>query len=129
MLSKITSPSPEPLSSSSKNNELKNNHINSHRNRKNKICLQKHLQMDWSLRPAGCIYSGAPNENIVENNLNIALLNVFFYLNGRYRHIFIPEKFFIYSDFLAESLVIQKIIGIKTYFFENFSQKKGSRKF
>ena len=28
--------------------------------------------------------------NIVENHLNIALLNVFSYLNGRYRHIFIP---------------------------------------
>ena len=35
-------------------------------------------------------YSGAPNENIVQNHLNIALLNVFQYLNGRYRHIFIP---------------------------------------
>ena len=31
--------------------------------------------------------SGAPNENIVQNHLNIALLNVFQYLNGRYRHI------------------------------------------
>ena len=47
-------------------------------------------------------YSGAPNEKIVQN-LNIALLNVFQYLNGRYRHIFIPQKFFICSDFLAES--------------------------
>ena len=39
-----------------------------------------------------CIYlksSGAPDENIVQNHLNIALLNVFYYLNGRYRHIFI----------------------------------------
>ena len=34
--------------------------------------------------------TGAPNENIVQNHLNIALLNVFQYLNGRYRHIFIP---------------------------------------
>ena len=34
--------------------------------------------------------SGAPNENIVQNHLNIALLNVFSYLNGRYRQIFIP---------------------------------------
>ena len=34
--------------------------------------------------------SGAPNENIVQNNLNIALLNAFWYLNGRNRHIFIP---------------------------------------
>ena len=33
--------------------------------------------------------SGAPNENIVQNHLNIALLNVFYHLNGRYRHIFI----------------------------------------
>ena len=35
-------------------------------------------------------FSGAPNENIVQNHLNIALLNVFWYLNGRYKHIFIP---------------------------------------
>ena len=33
---------------------------------------------------------GAPNEKIVQNHLNIALLNVFKYLNGRHRHIFIP---------------------------------------
>ena len=33
---------------------------------------------------------GAPNENIVQIHLNIALLKVFQYLNGRYRHIFIP---------------------------------------
>ena len=38
-----------------------------------------------------CKYvSGAANENIVQNHLNIALLNVFQYFNGRYRHIFIP---------------------------------------
>ena len=30
------------------------------------------------------------------------------------------------SDFLAESLSDPKIIGIKTYLFENFSQKKAS---
>ena len=34
--------------------------------------------------------SGAPNENIVQNHLNIALLNVFSYLYDRYRQIFIP---------------------------------------
>ena len=39
---------------------------------------------------AKCGQAGAPNENIVQNHLNIALLNVFQYLNGRYRHIFIP---------------------------------------
>ena len=27
-------------------------------------------------------YSGAPNENIVQNRLNIALLNVIYFLNG-----------------------------------------------
>ena len=31
------------------------------------------------------------------------------YFNGRYRHIFIPSKFFVCSDFLAESLVIRKL--------------------
>ena len=56
MLWKIMSPSPEPVSSSSKNNELKNNHIKSHRNHTNVIFLQKHRQMDQSLHPAGCIY-------------------------------------------------------------------------
>ena len=59
-------------------------------------------------KPQG-IYSGAPNENIVKKHLNIALLNVFQYLNGRYRHIFIPWKFFVCLDFLAESLVIRKL--------------------
>ena len=34
--------------------------------------------------------SGALNENIVQKHLNIVLLNVFWYLNYRYRHIFIP---------------------------------------
>ena len=34
--------------------------------------------------------SGAPNENIVQNRLNVALLNVFWYLYDRYSHIFIP---------------------------------------
>ena len=51
--------------------------------------------------------SGAPNENIVQNHLNIALSNIFQYLNC--------------SD--------PKIIGIKTSLFENFSHKKGSQKF
>ena len=37
-----------------------------------------------------CVCSRALNENIVQNHLNIALLNVFSDLNGRYRHIFIP---------------------------------------
>ena len=36
------------------------------------------------------VLSGAPNENIAQNHLNIALLNVFWYLNSKYRHIFIP---------------------------------------
>ena len=53
-------------------------------------------------------FTGAPNENIVQNHLNIALLNVFWYLNGECGHIFIPYKFFICSDFLAESSVIRK---------------------
>ena len=40
----------------------------------------------WKKTPAKI--SGAPNENIVQNHLNIALL--FSYLNSRYGHIFIP---------------------------------------
>ena len=44
------------------------------------------------------VESGAPNENIVQNHLNIALL------------IFLsPNEFFFCSDFLAESLVIRKL--------------------
>ena len=39
------------------------------------------------------VLSGAHNENIVQNHLNIELLNVFQYLNGRYRHIFSPKNF------------------------------------
>ena len=53
--------------------------------------------------------TGAPNENIVQNHLNIALLNLFWYLNVRYGQIFIPQKFSICSDFLAESLVIREL--------------------
>ena len=36
--------------------------------------------------------SGAPKENIVQNHFNITLLNVFYYLDSRYRHTFIPYK-------------------------------------
>ena len=42
------------------------------------------------IKTGGVYTSGAPNKNIVQNHLNIALLNVFKYLDGRYRHIFIP---------------------------------------
>ena len=59
--------------------------------------------------------SGAPNENIVQNHLNIALLIVFQYLNGRYRHVFTPLKFSICSDFLAESLVIRKNLPLRKF--------------
>ena len=68
--------------------------------------------------------TGAPNENIVQNHLNIALLNVFQYLNGGYGHIFIPYKFFICSDFLAESLVIRKLQGSKLTFSKISARKK-----
>ena len=68
--------------------------------------------------------AGAPNENMVQNHLNMALLNVFQYLNGRYRHIFIPLKFFICSDFLAESLVIRKLQGSKLTFPKIPARKK-----
>ena len=36
------------------------------------------------------VLTGAPKENMVQNHLNIALLNVSQYLNSRYRHTFIP---------------------------------------
>ena len=36
------------------------------------------------------VLTGAPNENIVQNHLNIALSNVFYYLNGTYRPFFTP---------------------------------------
>ena len=42
------------------------------------------------VRTVGYQKSEAPNENVVQKHLNIALLNVFWYLNGRFRHIFIP---------------------------------------
>ena len=53
-----------------------------------------HIEVQLSALVWAClgvyITSGAPNENIVQNHLNIAWLNVFYYLKGRYRHIFIP---------------------------------------
>ena len=62
-----------------------------------KIC---HISRQWSVgglwSQVTILYSfaehlpGAPNETIIQNHLNIALLNVFQYLNVRYRHIFIP---------------------------------------
>ena len=39
------------------------------------------------------LISGAPNENIVQNHLNIELLNVFYYLNGRYGIFLSPKNF------------------------------------
>ena len=50
---------------------------------------QKHFPWKFNMYLIRKI-SGAPNENVVQNHLNIALLNVFWYLNGRYRYIFIP---------------------------------------
>ena len=41
------------------------------------------------IRAVTKIQAGAPNENIVLNHLKIALMKVFYYLIGRYRHIFI----------------------------------------
>ena len=40
---------------------------------------------------------GAPSKNIVQNHLNIALFNVFYYLNGRYRHILSPKIFHLFG--------------------------------
>ena len=65
-------------------------------NRKRSSCISGHF-------PCFIEVPGAPNENIVQNHFNITLLNVF------YGHTFIPYKFFICSDFLAESLVIRKL--------------------
>ena len=47
----------------------------------------------WFCFVSECL-SGAPNENIVQNLLNIALLNVFQYSNGRYRHQYLTPKNF-----------------------------------
>ena len=50
----------------------------------------KHLFCKTRTDYAYKLLTGAPNENIVQNHLNIALLNVFWHLNGRYRNTFIP---------------------------------------
>ena len=52
--------------------------------------------------------SGAPIENIVQNHLNIALLNVFFFDRVDIGIFLSPKNFSSVRDFLAESLVIQK---------------------
>ena len=52
------------------------------------------------------------------------MLNVFQYLNGRFRHVFIPEKFSFCSDFLAESLVIRKLQESKLTFSKILAQNK-----
>ena len=48
------------------------------------------LQLFNQLQAWLTFISGAPNKKVVQNHLNIALLNAFQYLNGRYRNIFIP---------------------------------------
>ena len=61
------------------------------RHRRSKPSILMVWTSAWTVRgPAATQATGAPNENMVQNHLNIALLNVFQYLNGRYRHIFIP---------------------------------------
>ena len=54
--------------------------------------LQLRLFIACLMKMNGCFLhsSGAPNEKIVKGHSNIALLNVFWYLNGRYRHISLP---------------------------------------
>ena len=53
------------------------------------------LQLFDQLQAWLTFISGAPNEKVVQNHLNIALLNAFQYLNGRYRNIFFyPLKVF-----------------------------------
>ena len=68
---------------------------------------------------SGVQFAGAPKENIVQNHLNIALLNVFYYLNGRYRHIFNPPKIFHVFGFPSWKSSDPKIIGIKRNFTTN----------
>ena len=55
-------------------------------------------------------FTGAPKENILQNHLNVAFLNVFWYLNGTDISMLLsPKNFsFVRSDFLAESPVIRK---------------------
>ena len=63
--------------------------------------IMTHLVSEWSwFRRFGvheiiphphpfAVSAGGSNKNIIQNHLNIALINVFSYLNGRYRHTFI----------------------------------------
>ena len=70
---------------------------------------------------------GAPNENIVQNHLNIVKRILMF--KQLDIGIFYPLKIFHLLGFPSWKSSDPKTIGIKTYLFENFSQKKGSRKF
>ena len=63
-------------------------------------------------------YSSKPLKHSIVNRVLV--------LNGRYIY---PLKMFHLFAFPSWKSNDPKIIGIKTYLFENFSQKKGSRKF
>ena len=49
-------------------------------------------------------YSSKPLKHIIVERTNFSII-----LKGRYSHIFFSQKFFICSDFLAESLVTRKL--------------------
>ena len=79
----------------------------------------QHVNFLSSLRKQSTFRRGT-QENIVQNHLHIALVDVFQYnLNGRYRLFF-----FICSDFLAESLVIQKFQRSKLTFSKILARKR-----
>ena len=78
----------------------------------------------WSKFHLTNLTQGHPSRIQFKTTLTIALLNVFQYLNGRYRHIFIPSKFLIWSDFLTESLLIQKLWESKLTFLKISARKK-----
>ena len=75
------------------------------------------------LRSRKATVRGTQRENS-SKPLQHSIFECILVVKRRYKHIFVPYKFFICSDFLAESLYDPKIIGIKNHLFENFSQKK-----
>ena len=80
------------------------------------ICRQQ-----WDLS----IFRGTQREHSSKPLKHSIVDRIQYYLNGRHRHIFYPLNFFHLFGCPSLKSSDPKILGIKTYLVENFSQKKG----
>ena len=67
-----------------------------------------HNRLRFMLNVCLTVIRGTQREYTSKPLKHSIVKRVLVFINGGYGHIFIPYKFFICSDFLAESLVIRK---------------------